>query len=186
MDEPYVHKIFINKVAQNNDNEIWLSKSGLIKEKSVISQVDSDNAVMAYPIKHYTHWNDEEGSSMEAGVMGENLSVLEMDEYRVFIGDSYSIGDAIIQVSEPGSIERLPSQDSLRTGWYYRVIKEGFVKAETDMELIDRPYPEWSIAACNEVMHIYKDELRAADDLLFCSLLSNKWKRSLKKRLRGF
>ncbi|AXI08172.1 MOSC domain-containing protein [Oceanobacillus sp. 143] len=183
MNEPYVHKIFINKVVQDSDNEIWLSKSGLATEESS----DLDRAVMAYPIKHYTHWNDEtEGDTMEAGAMGENLSTLEMDEYQVYIGDSYRVGDAIIQVSEPGSIENLPSPGSLRTGWYYRVLQEGKVNAGTDMELIERPYPEWSIAACNEVMHIYKDDLRTADDLAYCSLLSNRWKRALKKRLRGF
>ncbi|RDW18942.1 MOSC domain-containing protein [Oceanobacillus chungangensis] len=183
MDEPYVHKIFINEVVQDSDNEIWIGKSGFAKEESL----DSDRAVLAYPIKHYTHWNDEiEGNVMEPGELGENFSVLEMDEYHVFIGDSYRIGDAIIQVSEPGSIGNLPAKIGLKTGWYYRVLKEGGVKAGSDMELIERPYPEWSITACNEVMHVFKDDLRTADDLASCSLLSNRWKRALKKRLRGF
>jgi len=187
MDEPYVHRIFIDNIERKQDEKIWLGKSGFTNDRTVTNEKSLDTAVMAYPIKHYTYWNEEiEGNVMKMGEVGENLSVLEMDEYHVYIGDTIKIGDAIIQVSEPGPLEKLPSPKSLRTGWYYRVIQEGLVVAGVDMELIERPHPEWSIAACNEVMHVYQDDLRAADELAICDLLSDRWRRTLRKRLRGF
>src|SRR5699024_7267779 len=63
--------------------------------------------------------------------------------------------------------------------------KEGDVFPKIDIELIDRPYPQWTIAACNEVMYIYKDNLRLADELASCDLLADSWRKSLQNRLRG-
>lgn len=126
------------------------------------------------------------------GVVGENFSVLEMDEFTVCIGDTYQFGDAIIQVSQPGS-PTLSSIDNFSllaknkgcTGWFFRVVEEGQIISRIDLDLVERPFPQWTIAACNEVMHIYKDDLRLADELASCELLSSHWKRLLIRRLRG-
>ena len=32
-----------------------------------------------------------------------------------------------------------------RSGWYYRVIEEGFAEAGDMMTLVDRPLPDWSV-----------------------------------------
>ncbi|WP_087974666.1 MOSC domain-containing protein [Oceanobacillus rekensis] len=221
MDEPYVHKLFIGKVKQTGkenatdrmdrpwesgifknetDEKIWLSKMGFSGDEVADKKNHGglEKAVFAYPIKHYTFWKEElDSDSIDMGTMGENFAVLEMDEFTVCIGDTYKIGDAIIQVSQPRQPCWKPArrvqvmdfilriQQSGRTGWYFRVLQEGHVQAGSDMELIERPYPQWSIAACNEVMHVYKDDLRLADDLASCDLLAGNWKRTLQKRLRG-
>lgn len=219
--EPYVHKLFIGKVKQMGDSnavkamekpwetgmfkdefseQIMLRKTGFIGDEVADKKNHGgpEKAVFAYPIKHYTYWKEElELESIDMGAMGENFAVLEMDEFTVCIGDTYKIGDAVIQVTQPrqpcwkparrfGIIDfALRIQKSGRTGWYFRVLQEGNVISGIDLELIDRPYPEWSIAACNEVMHVYKDDLRKADDLASCDLLGENWKRTLNKRLRG-
>lgn len=183
MEEPYVHKLFIEKVEQDAKENIWLSKHGFAGEIA-----DPDRAVFTYPIKHSTDLE-----TIDMGAMGENFAVLEMDEFTICIGDTFQIGDAIIQVSQPyqpywNQADREFAkniQESGRTGWYFRVLQEGNVKPETDMELIEQPYPQWSIAACNEVMFVYKEDLRLTDDLLSCDLLAEMWKRPLHKRLGG-
>lgn len=221
MDEPYVHKLFIGKVKQagnenatermdrpwesgifknETDESIWLSKTGFSGDEVADKKNHGglEKAVFAYPIKHYTFWKEDlESDLIDMGTMGENFAVLEMDEFTVCIGDTYKIGEAIIQVSQPRQPCWKPArrvqvmdfalriQQSGRTGWYFRVLQEGHVQSGSDMELIERPYPQWSIAACNEVMHIYKDDLRLADDLASCDLLAGNWKRTLQKRLRG-
>jgi len=53
------------------------------------------------------------------------------------------------------------------------------------LDLIERPYPEWTIATCNEVMYVHKDDMQMASDLASCELLAENWRRSLEKRLQG-
>lgn len=221
MEEPFVHKVFTGKVKQMGDpdakdhmdrpwesgifkteteEQIWLGKTGLAGDEVADKKNHGgpEKALFSYPIKHYTYWKEDlQLDSIDMGAMGENLAVLEMDEFTVCIGDTYQFGDAIIQVSQPRQPCWKPArrfrvmdfalriQNSGRTGWYFRVLKEGHVLSRIDLELLERPYPEWSIAACNEVMHLYKDDLRLADDLASCDLLAENWKRTLKRRLRG-
>ncbi len=188
MDEPFIHKVFI-KNGQQTDEQIWLSRMGLAQDQ----KTDQEKATFAYPIKHYTYWKENlVEDSIDMGAVGENFSVLEMDEFTVCIGDTYKFGDAIIQVSQPGSPIlksnnnfKMLAQNSGRTGWYFRVLKEGHVISRIDLELIERPFPQWTVAACNEIMHMYKDDLRSADELASCELLSTHWRRLLLRRLRG-
>ncbi|MEG3696872.1 MOSC domain-containing protein, partial [Vibrio coralliirubri] len=37
-------------------------------------------------------------------------------------------------------------QDTLRTGWYFRVLEEGDIGAGDEITLCERPYPDWSLA----------------------------------------
>lgn len=188
MDEPFVHKVFM-KSGDVTDEQIWLGKNGLSKDE----KADQEKAVFTYPIKHYTYWKESlADDSIDMGAVGENFSVLEMDEFTVCIGDTYQFGDAIIQVSQPGSPSlksvddfRVLAQNNGRTGWFFRVVEEGHIISRIDLELLERPFPEWTIAACNEIMHIYKDDLRMADELASCTLLSTHWRRLLIRRLRG-
>ena len=219
--EPFVHKIFTGKVQKmgtpgakdpmdrewesgifkkETDAQIWLSETGLTGDEVADKKVHGgpEKALFAYPIKHYTYWKEDlETNNIDVGAFGENLAVLEMDEYSVCIGDTFKFGDAIIQVSQPRRPCWKPArrfkvkdlalriQNSGLTGWYFRVLQEGHVISGIDIELIERPYPEWTIAACNEIMYIRKEDLRAADELASCDLLAPNWKRTLKKRLRG-
>lgn len=221
MEEPFVHKVFTGGVKKlgtpdatepmdrewetgmfksENRDQVWLSKTGLqgddVADKK--NHGGPEKALFTYPIKHYTYWKEDLNTDeIDVGSMGENLAVLEMDEYSVCIGDTFKFGDALIQVSQPRRPCWKPArrfkvkdlalriQHTGRTGWYFRVLQEGYIVSGIDIELIDRPYPQWSIAACNEVMYIDKDNLRLADDLASCELLAPNWQRTLKKRLRG-
>jgi len=220
-EEPFVHKIFTGKAKKLGDpnasdpmdkpwetgifktettRQLWLGKTGLSNDEVGDKKRHGgpEKALFAYPIKHYTFWREDLAlASIDIGGMGENLAVLEMDEYTVYIGDTYKFGDAVIQVSQPRQPCWRPArryrkkdfaldiQKTGKTGWYYRVLQEGYVQPELDLELIERPYPQWSIAAANEVMHVYKKDLRLADELASCELLAENWKKTLWKRLRG-
>lgn len=179
---------------------VMLYKTGLEADEVADTKVHGgpEKALFAYPAQHYLFWQQElETDEIDIGGMGENLVIEGADEYTTFIGDTYKFGEAIIQVSQPRQPCWKPArrykildfalriQNSGKTGWYYRVIQEGYVEAGATLELIERPYPEWSIAACNEVMHIHKDDLRLAYELASCPLLAKNWKRTLTKRLRG-
>src|SRR5699024_2633154 len=76
-------------------------------------------------------------------------------------------------------------QKSGRTGWYYRVLKEGYIEGDSMMVLKERPYPEWTIQICNQIMHERKKDLEASASLAACPLLAPNWKRRLDKRMEG-
>jgi|SRR5699024_2607005 len=182
------------------EGQVWLTKTGLKEDEVADTKVHGgpEKALFAYPVHHYEYWlNDLPVDDIGAGAMGENLVLTGADEFTTFIGDTYQYGEAVIQVSQPRQPCWKPArrfkvldfalriQRSGRTGWYYRVIEEGYVEAGVTLELIDRPYSQWSVAAANEVMHEKKDDLRLTYDLNNCELLAPNWKRTLSRRLQG-
>lgn len=221
MNEPFVHKIFTGKAKtigdpnaekkidrewttgmfkNEMDEPIWLSKTGLAGDEvgDKKNHGGEEKALFTYPVKHYTYWQDILGEDkITIGGMGENLAVLEMDEYTVCIGDTYRFGDAVIQVSQPRRPCWRPArryrtmdlalqiQNSGRTGWYFRVLQEGQVLSGIDLELLERPLPDFTLAVCNEIMYVRKEDLNMAYELSACKLLAENWRRTFKKRLRG-
>ena len=218
--EPYVHQLFLGKVKEvgkkdaidpmdrlwttgmfkePTSEKVWLSETGLqgdeVGDKK--NHGGQEKALFAYPIGHYRYWREIEQIDMHYGGFGENMAVLEMDEFSVFIGDIYQFGDAIIQVSQPRNPCWRPArryrrkelalqiQNTGKTGWYFRVLKPGYVWSKVDLELKERPYPQWSIAAANEVMHHEKHDLVRTDELSRCEGLAPGWREKLQKRLRS-
>ena len=74
-------------------------------------------------------------------------------------------------------------QNSGRTGWYFRVLKEGTVQAGMQMVLNDRPCPEWTVALANDVMHHRMYDMESARSLMRCPPLSTRWRETLAKRV---
>lgn len=198
--DPMERKWETGMFKKERQGKVWLTKTGLKEDEVADTKVHGgpEKALFAYPVKHYEYWKDDLSiDNIGAGAMGENLVITGVDEFTTFIGDTYKFGDAIIQVSQPRQPCWKPArrfkvidfalriQNSGRTGWYYRVIEEGYVEAGVELELIERPYPQWSIAAANEVMHKKKDNLRLAYELKNCEYLASNWKRTLSRRLQG-
>ncbi|WP_343221443.1 MOSC domain-containing protein [Ornithinibacillus massiliensis] len=185
---------------ESTEMPVWLSKSGLYGDEVADKKNHGgqEKAIFAYPVSHYDYWQDEQHiEGIHIGGMGENLAVADMDEYTVCIGDTYQFGEAVIQVSQPRKPCWKPArrhqtmdlamriQKTGRTGWYFRVLQEGFVKAGAELALLERPHIEWSIANCNEVMYEKKNDLELAKKLVKCHLLADSWKQPLVKRLEG-
>lgn len=112
-----------------------------------------DRALCHYPAEHYQYWSQfypEIADLFVAPAFGENLSTVGMDESTVFMGDIYSWGETVIQVTQPRSpcykvnkitqIEgfSLEMQTSGRCGWLYRVLKAGSVSAAAPLQLLSR------------------------------------------------
>ncbi len=86
-----------------------------------------------------------------SGMIGENLSAIDMNEHNVYIGDIYKVGSAILQVSSPRipcwkidakfkqpDLNRFISQHRLN-GWYYRVVQAGDITLNDEFILQKRP-----------------------------------------------
>jgi MOSC domain-containing protein YiiM len=152
----------------------------------------SHQAVLAYPVAHYACWRAELGLAAGPGGFGENLAVAGCTEEEVCIGDTYSLGQAVLQVSQP----RQPCHtlelrwerpglmaavfDSARGGWYLRVLQEGDIQAGQAMTLLQRPHPGWSVARVfRAFLGTDPEERRGAAAL---RPLSPKWKEKLAVR----
>src|SRR5699024_11881754 len=66
-----------------------------------------------------------------------------------------------------------------------RVIEPGEIYAGDDLVLLKRPHPDWSIAACHEVMHYDYENLNRLYELSKCNAIGSYWKEILKRKLRG-
>jgi MOSC domain-containing protein YiiM len=142
-----------------------------------------DQAVCCHPIAHYAAWNAEYGLQGDArlgpGGVGENWTLAGVTEADVCIGDVYRVGGATVQVSGPRypctKQERkvgLPgfhrrTIDTLRTGFYLRVLEPGTVCAGDAWALVERPHPGYTVERINACGHREFDSAfaQAAHDL---------------------
>ncbi len=154
-----------------------------------------DKAIYAYSGDTYGWWkNKRPGDDFLPGAMGENLTIDHLPEDKIYIGDTYEVGDAIIQVSQP----RYPCQklvakfnDPLilkqftelnRPGVYYRVLKEGFIESGQTLNRVDQETVRVS------VMDLYslssntpKDKIR---EMLLLQSLNDQWRKKLELKLK--
>lgn len=113
-----------------------------------------DKACYAYSEDHYAYWELKYPNlDWQPGMFGENLTIRGLDEKEISIGDTYRVGEAIIQVSEPRQPcmklnVRFNSSTMVkkfnqfgRSGSYFRVIQKGKVKAGDKLELIEKGSP---------------------------------------------
>jgi ferredoxin-NADP reductase len=113
-----------------------------------------------------------------------------MNERNVCIGDIMSVGrpstNGDDQAGETGLLLQvsLPRQPCFklnhrfelkgfapntwrlsRTGWYYRVLREGTVTAGDEIKLVERPHPDWTIERVQEYLHRNTSDLAATEEL---------------------
>ena len=196
MDRSWESAIFKETVEET----ILLTQTGLVGDEVADTKNHGgpDKAIFAYASKHYDYWKKElANESIGIGANGENLAVAFMDEDSVCLGDTYQFGQALFQVSQPRQPCWKPArrfrvmdfalqiQKTGKTGWYFRVLEEGLVKSGTELALIERPYPQWTITKCNDIMHDKKADLKLTEDLASCPLLAESWQATLNKRVAG-
>ncbi|KAK7951792.1 uncharacterized protein PG986_007520 [Apiospora aurea] len=159
-------------------------------EHDLVFHGGPDKAILGYCSSHYPDWQaeyPEAASRFRPGGFGENFVTRYMNERNVCVGD-------IIQVGEPGvgpllqvSLPRQPCfklnhrfqlknfapkvYTTSRTGWYYRVLKEGTVAAGDEIRLVERRWPKWTVERVQEYLHRKQDdhamneELAAVEDM---------------------
>lgn len=149
----------------------------------------ADKAVLAYCRDHYPHWQSElNRPDFEAGSLGENLEIEHQSEADVCIGDTYRIGDIVVQVSQPrqpcwkpAMLHNIPELTALmastgRTGWYYRVLSDGIIESPAELQLLARPHPEWTVHRANRLVYQKVEPPSAKLELAALPELSIAWK----------
>jgi MOSC domain-containing protein YiiM len=128
------------------------------------------------------------------GMLGENLTVKGLDESKIFIGDIYKIGTALIQVTQPREPcstfgAKMGSKSILKQfiahghpGTYVRVIEEGFVSVNDTMELVEQAKGSLSVA---QLFNLYyaKDK---EQDLLTLAIKNEALPFSKREKLKAY
>jgi MOSC domain-containing protein YiiM len=153
-----------------------------------------DKAVYGYPSEHYPFWKKElPGVELPWGSFGENLTTSGLLEGTVYIGDRFTIGTAEVVVTQP----RLPcfklnlkfQRDDLikrflaggRTGFYFRVLREGEVGAGDE---IVRVHQDENLVSISDALNAYLGAPNAAElreRALRVKFLSDSWREEFKK-----
>lgn len=139
--------IFKNPV----DTPIFLDYFGV--KDDTVSDVKvhggKDKACYSYSENSYSYWKEEYPEiNFTFGFFGENLTISDLDESKIHIGDVFKIGKAKIQVTQPrqpcfklgikfGNKKFVKGfVDSNLSGIYFRILESGFVAKNDKMLLL--------------------------------------------------
>src|SRR5690606_35428763 len=124
----------------------------------------------------------------------ENVSTVGLTEEQLCIGDVLQLGEAVVQISQgrqpcwklSAHTERedmaAQFQKSRRTGWYYRVLQEGYVEAGAPVALAERPQPEWPLPVVIAARFDPKLDPAEAGRLAMIEELSTSWREGFRRK----
>lgn len=179
---------------------LWLSAINLAGDGQADLSVHGgiDKAVYAYPSEHLGPWSEELEAGLGPAPFGENLSTVGVLERDVRIGDAWSWGDAVLEVSQPrwpcfklalhrGRADiQSRMRSSGRTGWYLRVLQPGAVPAAGPIDLAAEDPRGVTVEDAHLAM---SDRHLVAPDLVRAvaehPALAEQWRAPLLDRLEG-
>ena len=107
----------------------------------------------------YPHWKQlYPHLDWHYGMLGENLTITDLDETKLQIGSTYKIGEALVQITQPREpcfkfAAKFGSNDVLKQfidhgcpGKYVKVLNEGFVKPGDTIKLLEKAKNSISIS----------------------------------------
>jgi MOSC domain-containing protein YiiM len=156
-----------------------------------------NKACYIYSADHYPFWQSKfPDLHWTHGMFGENLTVEGLDESKINIGDTFEVGTAIIQVSEPRrpcSILgiRFGTQAIVKEfyhtpypGIYVRILKEGLVKKGDTLKLIKQDANSISIASIYSLFAMDDKNQELAKAAVTLESLSETFKNDIRQRFK--
>ncbi|HQR04081.1 MAG: MOSC domain-containing protein [Proteobacteria bacterium] len=157
-----------------------------------------DKAVLCYARAHHDYWREAlPGHPLleVPGAFGENLSIDDLDENTVCIGDRWRIGGVLFSVTQgrlpcyklnlrfgvPDMAARV--QASVRTGWYLRVLEPGSLQEGDRCDLLDRPHPDATVATLLTLIRDRETRHERLEPILALPLPPS-WRRLFEKRMQ--
>ena len=154
-----------------------------------------DKAVCVYSVDHYPFWEKELSRPLLPGAFGENLTVQNLKEAEIHIGDVFRIGEAEVQCSQPRQpchkLNKVFQYQKMAcrvqtlgySGFYLRVLKPGWLKSGDPFELLDSEPHQISVDDANRLMHVDKKNSDQLKRILSLDSLSDDWRETFEKRL---
>ncbi|MDR6881725.1 MOSC domain-containing protein YiiM [Bacillus sp. 3255] len=181
---PVSSSLFVSKTQLEGDGQADLTVHGGV-----------DKALCVYPEEHYAYWEELLGRKLSPGSFGENLTVRGLLEGDVCIGDTYAIDEVIVQVSQPRQpcfkagkrLEWVQApakmQETGFTGFYFRVLKEGYISKDSKLKLVAKDEAGLTLAFANTIKYHDKANKQAIRLLIEADALSASWRQSFSNRL---
>jgi MOSC domain-containing protein YiiM len=149
---------------------VWVGPLGLDGD-TVADEVNhggTDQAVYAYGREDLDWWTEQLGRELHNGMFGENLTTAGIDVSSALIGETWRVGQVILQVTsprvpcntfkswldEPHWVKRFAAAG--RPGAYLRVLTPGVVAAGDDLEVLSRPSAVVTVA--ESMLAFYGDQ----------------------------
>jgi MOSC domain-containing protein YiiM/ferredoxin-NADP reductase len=174
------------------DVPLYVSPTGLTDDEHDLTfHGGVDKAIYQYDHSHYAFWQSrhpQAAAKFVAGGFGENFVAEGFTEENICIGDVVRVGPEHSKLAgdENGcmlqvSLARQPcfklnqrfgvknfvpqTHQENKTGWYYRVLKQGYISAGMELTVIERRQHLWSIARLQHFVHRDKSDLDIAKEL---------------------
>lgn len=153
--EPVSQPVFARRLNLDGDRQADLTVHG-----------GAEKAIYAYPAEHYPKWRQElPGMAIPYAMFGENLTTEGLREETVFIGDHFQVGEAVLVATQPRQPcyklgIRFDRADILkrvvltgRSGFYFKVVQEGMIKAGDRIERLNSTQESLSIATIRDLLY---------------------------------
>ncbi|MBN8209969.1 MOSC domain-containing protein [Bacillus sp. NTK071] len=182
--QPVSEKVYVSREQVEGDGQADLVHHG-----------GSEKAICVYPNEHYSYWEEELQCRLKPGAFGENFTFSGLDENEAHIGDIYRIGETRVQVSLPRQpcfkLAKKFEVDNMHllvmengySGYYLRVLEEGYVKEEDDIVVEHRPSHGVTVALINRLTYHDKNDRVGLEQAMLAKELSESWYNKLSKQL---
>jgi len=155
-------------------------------------------AVFVYQVQSYRHWEAHLGRApLPHGQFGENFTIEGLPDDQVCIGDTFQIGSALFEVTQPrttcfrvGIRMDEPRMAALltssgRPGFYLRVLEEGEVGAGDPISLVARGPERMTVSTVNALLYSSQHPREQLERVLRIPALSPGWRWSFEELLRS-
>jgi len=153
-------------------------------------------AVFVYQAESYDYWRRElTRDDFSYGQFGENFTVRGLADDQVCVGDQYQIGEALFEVTQPRVTcyrvgirmddPRIPALlvSHHRPGFYFRVLREGVVRAGDEIVKVTDGPRAMTIAEVDALLYLPGHSRQRLEVALTIPALPQGWKASFQSML---
>lgn len=177
----------------------FVTKTGIVDDEQANLKVHGgiNKAVYAYPVEHYIFWKEQRGDlEFYPGAFGENLSTTGLEESEVYVGDIFQIGEVKLSVTTP----RLPCYKlgikmkeksfikeflkAERTGFYFKVLKEGNITAGDVIQKVGDDGYGLSIKELVQLHTTRKKDMELLKKAVNSPTLEEAWRSDFAKKIK--
>jgi len=123
-----------------------------------------EKAVYGYSQNHYAYWKAlYPNLDWNYGMFGENLTISNLEETEIFIGNTYKLGEVLLEVTKPREpcyklgirfgTQKILKQywNSTKCGVYFKVLQTGNVAVGDELILVNKAENSPTIAEVYEM-----------------------------------
>lgn len=180
------------------ENSVKVTKLGFEHDFQTdkINHGGENQAVCIYPQSAYEFFKKKYNFDLPTCAFGENITIQEGSDKDFCIGDKYSCGEVIFEVSQPRGpcwkisevlgIKELTSLviKELKSGFYFRVLKEGKIDKNSKLELIERKHEKLTIEYVYKCYSNPKENQENIKEIILCPELSDRFRANFEKKIK--